>query len=1018
MTERLSIIKDPNIIINDNTLQPNVAGQGSVNDKVAGELSNFKGYKGDPSQVSGQGSRTSENGENKEIEEPKTPLEKFCKTHGLENIDDAYAYLVNKENKTKQEQDMLDEINANRSTNLLVKPSEMLDEKFIKKPIKEKIAIVADRYYSKFDIEYNKKSDNEKKAFLENQALELAKSIHSNENEEFSEKELIKVPGLLQVLADKKMSIDDYNKLSKDEKIGLYRDHQIETMKKIRDLVPESERTSDKFKKLSADGKLRRYAEAYLTAFDPSFATKTEKEKNAIIGAKSNELLSQIIPNWQEKGNEKIKDGIKSAALITFNVLCDSGTSIDEFQNMKPQDKEALFSLYLKNIGGKDNKCQGMLLYLTVKLGRVPTVDDVKEHAYTLKDPKKRDEVLSYAEMLEKNNKGPRLKSLAIRAAENSTELSDVMATSLDAIEKEKSRPEKLAMAFDLLQLAGGESYEDLQKIKTALVELGIEEAEIDAMLKDDNTYAYVAAGAASQNKGQIVFACIANSNEIGDIEVAKNISSAAPISLSQDQSQQVGCCLSNDPALSETCLPSFTKSVNENISDPFEYLSQIVQNPEMSDLGKARYAQSSVEMASPEQQAMYGERSKEIEDPYVMKGMAAATNNVDASVRDTYRSNIESVIKNYPPETQAEIKEAMKTGSVESSEKTSSKNGTSNSKTSSSESSEKTSATKSTTTNTSSAASGSSGKGATSTTATNSTTKTTATTAPTTTAATTATTAATNKGVTASSGKTSDEIVKMFSELNEQKKTALMERIVDFILEKSNRTIEEAKAKGAEETATEETAAKVGSVSDSSETSTDKTQKTSKTEDISDDLELSSEEQDTIYEIVTEWFSNDSISAAYDKLTTVLGENAKDKFLEAFASKGRAEDIKSFATNNKGTIEKLIAHTSNDSLKLDLAEMLTTEQVSDLISKGKLPKDAMEKLFKLGKVSNDVYLSWLLDRLDEGAASSEILALAKNLPLDYQNMLLRDVKGSDSYYANILDAQWWRFGFKQGSYE
>lgn len=54
----------------------------------------------------------------------------------------------------------------------------------------------------------------------------------------------LKVLGLLEALNDKKMSIDEYNKLSKDERVKIYRDHQAETLKNIKDLVSPEFRQS------------------------------------------------------------------------------------------------------------------------------------------------------------------------------------------------------------------------------------------------------------------------------------------------------------------------------------------------------------------------------------------------------------------------------------------------------------------------------------------------------------------------------------------------------------------------------------------------------------------------------------------------------------------------------------------------------------------------------------------------------------------------------------------------------
>ena len=156
------------------------------------------------------------------------------------NIDDLRVYLLKKKDKTQKELGMLAKIQAQfeevpKEHEPLVSVEEMLDSNWIKKDAKEKMSIVADKYFEKTDANYKNLSPEEKTVLKQKQFASISQDLKGEKDT--PQESAMKVLGLLEALNDKKMSIDEYNKLSKDERVKIYRDHQAETLKNIKDLV-------------------------------------------------------------------------------------------------------------------------------------------------------------------------------------------------------------------------------------------------------------------------------------------------------------------------------------------------------------------------------------------------------------------------------------------------------------------------------------------------------------------------------------------------------------------------------------------------------------------------------------------------------------------------------------------------------------------------------------------------------------------------------------------------------------
>ena len=123
------------------------------------------------------------------------------------NIDDLRAFLLNKKNKTPKELEMLAKIQAqfeevpkehaiHQKHEPLVSVEEMLDSNWIKKDGKEKMSIIADKYFEKTDENYKNLSTEEKSALKQKQFASISQDLKGEKDT--PQESALKVLGLLE----------------------------------------------------------------------------------------------------------------------------------------------------------------------------------------------------------------------------------------------------------------------------------------------------------------------------------------------------------------------------------------------------------------------------------------------------------------------------------------------------------------------------------------------------------------------------------------------------------------------------------------------------------------------------------------------------------------------------------------------------------------------------------------------------------------------------------------------------
>lgn len=596
--------------------------------------------------------------------------EKYLSTSGLKNIknsEELVKYLEEKPNKTNEEKKLLAQYQTISSG--VVEPLVTYKE-LSKIENKENIPLLtADKYFSKTDEKYQKMSEEQKKQYCKQQILELADTVSTSSTP--MEEKVIKATELFEVLNSSEMSVEDYKKLSKNEQVQLYRDHQLKKMKELKDLVPIETRQKWATMKppMSADDKLKEYAKAFLNKYDSDFsAIKDDDKKDLYISAQADSMISKFLPNWKET-DPKIKEMMFSSIVGTIDALTEANMSFDEFQ-AKPQSKKVKFLKDSSNVETSKMSSEEISLNLAIfdyakKNKNTPTVKELKKFISENSDYENKDAMLNALEMRSrlfgKNAKVQDVETYKQRALEHGISAEEQIQKDFKDFGKLNANARTKRIRDMLLKADGDEAL--ITQIKNLALESGFKEAKFNKILAKTETHKRMACNATLNNNPKAMKAAIDMGDKIGDIKSTQVIACSAPVLMEAKAGQALGVDLANE---NSKYLESYTTGVNQR-SDAVAYSAAVVQSENMSPAGRAIYTQSAVKTASAEQQVEYGREFSKLDYPEVTEGLAAASKYVDKSVKNQYNSYVEQAIKNYPPEQQAKIRKALETGEISS---------------------------------------------------------------------------------------------------------------------------------------------------------------------------------------------------------------------------------------------------------------------------------------------------------------------------------------------------------------
>ena len=598
--------------------------------------------------------------------------EKYLSTSGLKNIknsDELITYLEKKPNKTDEEKKLLAQYKAISSGDAepLLTYKELRDAYKNKKNIPE---MTADKYFSKTDEKYQKMSEEQKQQYCKQQILELADTVSTSSTPK--EEKIMKATELFEALNNSEMSVEDYKKLSKNDQVQLYRDHQLKKMKELKDLVPIETRQkwAEKKPPMTADEKLKEYAKAFLNKYDSDFvAIKDDDKKDLYISAQANSMISKFLPNWKET-DPKIKEMMFSSILGTIDALTEANMSFDEFQ-AKPQSKKVKFlqdssnNVEISKMSSEEISLNLAIFDYAKKNKNTPSVKELKKFISENPDYENKDAMLNALEMRSrlfgKNAKVQDVETYKQRALEHGISAEEQIQKDFNDFGKLNANARTKRLRDMLLKADGDEAL--ITQIKNLALENGFKEAKFNKILAKTETHKRMACNATLNNNPKAMKAAIDMGDKIGDTKSTQVIACSAPVLMEAKAGQALGVDLANE---NSKYLESYTTGVNQR-SDAVAYSAAVVQSENMSSAGRAIYTQSAVKTASAEQQVEYGREFSKLDYPEVTEGLAAASKYVDKSVKNQYNSYVEQAIKNYPPEQQAKIRKALETGEISS---------------------------------------------------------------------------------------------------------------------------------------------------------------------------------------------------------------------------------------------------------------------------------------------------------------------------------------------------------------
>ncbi len=907
----------------------------------------------------------------------------YIEKNGLKdvNIDKLRSILANKVTRSPEEEALFNQIqgtsgNTDKNPEPLLSAEEMLSEDWMKKNPIEKFGILADKYLKKTDEKYNNLSENQKREYVKENIDNLALSLSDNSRKELTVGDYTKVPELLEALNQAGMSIDDYNKLSKSDQRELYRTHQKNTMKELKNLVSDEVRQSADWQNKSADEKLMVYADAFLEKNDPNYKKLSPEEQEEYIKAKSNEMISRFVPDWQNKDAES-KEAILTDTIITVDAIIENNVSFDEFQNMSFDKKLELKTSYKATHGYPATKLDSVQQQIVTdyvqKNGKSPTVDDIINEikANNVLSDADKQKILKSLEFQKMLNDG---KNVKINSHPSYQDIACLQKTTVEQVinndfqRLKNAKPEKQTKILKFMFCKTHGDVELIEKLKAQALEYGFSEEQINAICKESKVHHDALVRASLNNDGDAFGKGFDMSAKLGDKKSCKVAAYNLPRVLDGEAKEVSAVNIVNNH---QNYVTDMAKGINDFEQEPVKFAKSLLTREDVSDAGKAVFTKSVIETSpTPQRQLEYGKTFSQIDNPAVTEGLAAASKSVDSSVRTQYNSYVDSAAKNYSPEQQATIRSAQQSGEVSkptlaqttpAAVSSAENSGSQTSQVQSSQAPSKSSTVAKSTSSTSTNSVPTSGR-------------TIVSSNPTSTPA--------NSKRKVQSGRTGvgqNVEASYDTKVMQQKKEALLDKIVSY------------------ETTKNKSAENVEKTVQSEEIKTEAANIEEK------EIPLSEDEQEVLKQMIEELFQKNTLTAAYSKLADALGEAGKDRFLEVFATKGREMDVRSFAQNYRGnsdTILKLFDYCQSESLRFDLLKLLPSNSIAELVSTQKISSTDFERLIRENKVESNVILDYI--NKNKGSMSvQEMKKFLSFLSLADRNALfeiLKNTKGSDEW--------------------
>lgn len=935
----------------------------------------------------------------------QTKIESSIEKLGIKgDIDDVKAQLLLREkngNITKEESQVLAQLRAfeeslkndgkkvaGEDVSAEVEKIKMvMSEEFRNKTNNEKLDVFIEYYLSKTDENFNNLSNKEKPKYIEEQRKDLL-SIVSSDRElfcKFENQKAVKDAALLLSAAEKSgISLEEYKNMPQEKLQQIIKQEGQETLKQVLTLVPP-----EKLEGKSSKEKIDAYADYFLSVSDDEYnSLENAEDKAAYRKKKFNEFIEKDlhIKNWSNL-SEDSQEKYLTYGLSVLKGLAEEGKSFEDYNNFSLYNKTQFLINRLnlennpKNAEIIKNTKEKLDLINEIQSAGIenPTEKDVYNHLQRLENQGKltteQKNLLKEYNVckeigLEIEHEHINVSSNNLRAKALGCEVKDYIQDSLKDLNKDNYK-EYSKIAKEIARGAVvDKSIEDLHQMRNILKEKGLSQKQIDDLIPA-KFYNRLQAKGLAHNDGKLVAKAIDSAMQSKDTrskEITENTVEISAKYLKDDELVTVGeTAIQHEPLVKP-----FAKSINNR-----EYITKeaaanvsqkILSSDNVSNASKAVFTKDFVTEAAvngAEEQVYFGKVLSTIDNPAVTEGLAAASNSVDSSVRAQYNSYVDSAAKNYSLEQQATIRSAQQSGEVskptlaQTTPAAVSSAENSGSQTSQVQSSQAPS--KSSTVAKSTSSASTSGR---------------------TIVSSNPTSAPANSKRKVQSGRTGvgqNVEASYDTKVMQQKKEALLDKIVSY------------------ETTKNKSAENVEKTVQSEEIKTEAANIEEK------EIPLSEDEQEVLKQMIEELFQKNTLTAAYSKLADALGEAGKDRFLEVFATKGREMDVRSFAQNYRGdsdTILKLFDYCQSESLRFDLLKLLPSNSIAELVSTQKISSTDFERLIRENKVESNV----ILDYINKNKGSMSVQEMKKYLSflsLADRNALfeiLKNTKGSDEW--------------------
>ncbi len=655
--------------------------------------------------------------------EKLTSIEKYAQENGYEGktLEEVISILLQKEAETNLDeigakvlkeyreatQDITDtkkDVSSNqevKETNTanddptdLIPESELQSTKHKRKNYNEQVKTFTEALL-KDDEKYKNLPPDQKDVYATKQMNKLLKATFpKRKGGSVRSDEIGRLYVIAETLKNTKTSIDQFAKMKSNEQrtlIGKYRATQMETKitTLMETLVPEAERKSEAWKKMSATDKLDLYIERYFktTEYYKEGMSPDDIKKGCtnLRNKFINSLLPQNIKNRPESEKAAIIDSLYVKAAITMDALELKKISFKDYEKMNPIEQNKIMEEYYTNKGIEIPSEIQTTNHVITEYQNIhgadknPSYEDLmtfltsKEQDGTItKEEKALLETYLGAKELGANIRqaaeDPRPNASQMYLANNNVSNKQPTTSEIMDFYIKKDKNGKINIArttemFSMVKLTHAEVKEAWKQLKS----LGLDDNAIRGILHLDDT-ALAMHGSHYHNHKDVE----------GAMAVTPMMSKKMGCAYTK-KSQGVfeGKELDTYNIATLKVRPEFTQAVaegqNEYIKDinvRTQRMNAIASCNDLPDATKAQYSYDAVATAkSDSDKVAIGKSLSTINNPAVTEGLAAASKTIsDSGARQQYNSYVDNAMKNYTPEQQAAIRQARETGEISSS--------------------------------------------------------------------------------------------------------------------------------------------------------------------------------------------------------------------------------------------------------------------------------------------------------------------------------------------------------------